>query len=60
MKLLESFILDNPIPAEIDFVQIDQDADQAQRLAMKVEAAKQFLGARYLLHPSQQVQRKAA
>ena len=52
--------LQHPAPLLIEGVRVDQDPELAAVTARKIAEAKAFLGEKYLLHPSQQVQRKAA
>lgn len=53
--------MQHPAPVTIETVQgVAQDPEAAAILARKIAEAKHFLGEKYLCHPSQQVQRKAA
>jgi hypothetical protein len=57
--IVDSFLYDS-IPVTIESVKLDPDPEAAAQLQRKIDEAKRFLGEKYLLHPSQQVQRKAA
>jgi hypothetical protein len=50
----------SPAPVLIEGVQVNPDPATAEQIQRKIAEAKSFLGEKYLLHPSQQVQRKAA
>jgi hypothetical protein len=59
--MLERFVsMQHPAPVLIEGVRVEQDPEAAAVLARKIAEAKHFLGEKYLCHPSQQVQRKAA
>lgn len=61
--MVKEFLLgsmQHPAPVVIDGVQVEPDPETAAVNARKLAEAKAFLGEKYLLHPSQQVQRKAA
>lgn len=58
-NIVDAFLYDS-IPVTIQCVKVDSDPEAAAQLQRKIEEAKRFLGEKYLLHPSQQVQRKAA
>lgn len=60
MKQLLDGMMHSPAPTLIECVQVPQDPEAAATHARKVAEAKRFLGEKYLCHPSQQVQRKAA
>ena len=54
--------MQHPAPVTIETVQgVGQDDPEAAAvIARKIAEAKHWLGEKYLCHPSQQVQRKAA
>jgi hypothetical protein len=58
-KIVDAFLYDH-VPVTIECVKIERDPEAEAQLQRKLEEAKRFLGEKYLLHPSQQVQRKAA
>lgn len=45
-------------PVEIVLVRVDSDESKTRELSAKIDAAKASLGDRFLLHPSNRVQRK--
>jgi len=49
-----------PGPVLVESVVVPQDPEAEAQRQRKIAEAKRFLGEKYLLHPSQQVQRKAA
>jgi hypothetical protein len=52
--------MQSPAPVLIEGVQVNPDPEIAAQIQRKIADAKEFLGEKYLCHPSQKVQRKAA
>jgi hypothetical protein len=45
---------------EVEHVDIQPDHERAESIARKIEAAKKVLGQKYLCHPSNRIQKRAA
>jgi hypothetical protein len=58
MRLLDILRPLSSPPVEIVLVRLDSDEAKTKALEAKIDAAKASLGDRFLLHPSNRVQRK--